>query len=137
FCGEGCYRRPFRWWHPSDWFLHRSPYCTPCCAPCPHPCPVQHVGVCGPHASACCTRSCNPCSSCFRQRFWDWLTYQPHRCQGCCRWSTAPCCNPPLYAYFLCCDCKVHYTPCPTCPPPTAGILWDPPTSTNDAAHSH
>jgi hypothetical protein len=106
-----------RWSHWREWLLprRRAPRCETCyeCSRRTHLCDwLRHRSFRG----EACTVPCD--SPCRCRRFWDWLTYQPHYCPCCCRWSISPCCDPPLYAYFLCTDGSVHYRPCPKCPPP-------------------
>jgi hypothetical protein len=98
-CGEVCchHSHPCRlksWWHRH--------WCDSCCDSC---------------GDGCCGKP-------FCRRFWEWLTVKPSRCPCCCRWSVAPCCNPPLYTYFFCTDGCVHYAPCPSCPPPSSITTW-------------
>ncbi|HLN27976.1 MAG TPA: hypothetical protein VK395_09535 [Gemmataceae bacterium] len=52
----------------------------------------------GPAAPGCCSSGCNHC-----QRFIEWLTYRPVKtCGPCgCLLCPAPCCDPPLYMFFL------------------------------------
>jgi hypothetical protein len=104
---------------------------------------------CGVPCQVCCQRSrwwhpgdwvkqrrcCAPCRDhCCCQRFWEWLTYRPHCCCGCCHWTTAPCCTPPLYQYFPCIDGCVHQRPCPPlCDVAriTRDMPWNPPAPYN------
>lgn len=50
---------------------------------------------------------------------WEWLTYHPaHVCGPHCQCHQhSPCCYPPLYTFFLCCDGEglPRLTSCDTC----------------------
>jgi hypothetical protein len=72
--------------------------------------------------------NCPPAHCCGHcNNIWDWLTYRPLKsstCGSCCH-EAAPCCTPPLYAFFPCNGCGGCNHGCcgPTKPAPTPACV--------------
>lgn len=101
---------------------------------CPDPCCAPACGAdqcCAPACAATCSgprgvlnrrhqRDCceDACGKSHIQKFMEWLCYRPGRCHACK--SHAPCCTPPLYTFFTCCEgegcgaCR-SYSACSSC----------------------
>jgi hypothetical protein len=117
--GPACYPPDSKWRHWREWLLPRPRHSAPRCDTCCDSCRRSYILDRLLNRTCCGAPGCRTCDGPpFRQQFWEWLTYQPHYCPCCCRWSTNCCCDPPLYMYFLCTDGCAHFRPCPQCPPP-------------------
>jgi len=98
---------------PSRGVLSRLKCRERCAEPCGAPTCSGPRGVMNRrHRADCC--AADDCGQSHIQKFMAWLCYRPSKC--CRSKAHAPCCTPPLYTFFTCCENDGCYSrDCSTC----------------------